>query len=126
MISCFNNRPMVLPSPKSASTKYFNHSSGLLSFLFLCLVHNPHPPSAAGSSSSPAGFSARSSFCPPLLVMFSASLAFPTAMHVLPGVMHIWSVKPTQFGCETERCWISTGGFSLAIKFVFLTWKKRL
>lgn len=43
MISCFNNKPMGLPSPKSVSTKGFNHSSGLLSFMFLCLVHNPHP-----------------------------------------------------------------------------------
>lgn len=64
-----------------------------------------------GYSSSPADFSARSSFCHLLLAVFSASLALPTAVHLLPGVMQVWSVKPTQFCCETKRCLISKGKF---------------
>lgn len=35
--------PMVMPSPKSASTKWFQSLFWTLTFMFLCLVHNPHP-----------------------------------------------------------------------------------
>lgn len=100
---------MVLPSSESPSTKGFNHSSGFCHLSHSCALFTIHVPS--GYSRFPADFSARSCLCHPLLAVFPASLALPAAVHVLPGVMQVWRVKPSEFCCEAERCLISTGNF---------------